>query len=119
MGDISDWIQSNWFELGSLLVQGAVLVTLGWFGRKLLRILSASYGQSEAARRLSPSNVAAQQRAIEQAYAPAAFEPDRQGSGGGTGTWPGFFAWLREPMGRGEIRSRNRVIRWFQEPMGS
>ena len=113
MGEMSDWIQSNWFELGSLLVQCAVLLTLAWFGRKLLRILSASY------RGLSPSNVAAQQRAIEQAYAPPAYEPDGQDSGGGTETWPGLIAWLREPMGRGEVLSRNRFIRWFQEPMGS
>ena len=31
MSEISDWIQSNWFELGSLLVQCAMLVTLAWF----------------------------------------------------------------------------------------
>ena len=28
MSEMSDWIQTNWFELGSILVQCAVLATL-------------------------------------------------------------------------------------------
>jgi hypothetical protein len=116
---MSDWIQSNWFELGSLMVQFAVLVTLAWFGRKLLRILSVSFGHSEALPRVSPSNVAVEQRVVEQEYAPPAFQPARQALARESRTWPGLIEWLREPIGNGGTYSRNRFIRWFQAPIGS
>lgn len=41
MGDILDFISSNWYELGSLLFQFAILAVAVSFGRKVLRILSA------------------------------------------------------------------------------
>jgi hypothetical protein len=121
MSEISDWIQSNWFELGSLLVQCAMLVTLAWFGRKLLRILSASFEHNEALRGLSPSKVVDEQQTAEPAhgFATPEFESAGQGSAGRTGTSPGLIAWLQEPMGSGGIHSSNRVIRWLQAPMGS
>jgi hypothetical protein len=41
MSDILDFIQSNWYELGSLAFQFAILAIVVSFGRKALRILSA------------------------------------------------------------------------------
>jgi hypothetical protein len=115
MSEISDWIQSNWFELGGLLVQCAVLATLAWYGRKVSRILMASYDQMEALRR----NVAAEQQITKQAFAPAGFERDEHGSGGVAAAWGDLITWLRAPMGSGRIGPRSRVIRWLQAPMGS
>ena len=119
MSEISDWIQNNWFELGSLLVQCALLATLAGFGRKLLRILAISYGQNEDLRRLSPPNVAAEQLTNKHAFATPEFESAGYGSGGVAAPWPGLIAWLQTPMGSGRIRPRSRVIRWLQAPIGS
>jgi hypothetical protein len=115
MSEMSDWIKSNWFELGSLLVQCAVLATLAWYGRKVLRILSASYDQLEALRR----NVAAEQKITEQAFALAGFEHTGDSSGGIAAAWRALITWLRAPMGSGGIGPSSRLKRWLQAPMGS
>jgi hypothetical protein len=44
MNELSDWIQANWFELGSLALQIATLASLVWFGRKAMAQLAR--GQS-------------------------------------------------------------------------
>ncbi len=119
MSEISDWIQSNWFELGSLLVQCALLATLAGFGSKLLRILATSHGQNEELRRLSLPNVGAEQPTSKQVFAAPEFESAGHDSGGVAAPWPGLIAWLQTPMGSGRIRSRSRVIRWLQDPIGS
>jgi hypothetical protein len=119
MSEISDWIQTNWLELGSFLIQCAVLATLGLYGRKVLRILTASYDQNEALRRLWLSNVAAEERITQQAFAPAAFERAGRASGGVAAAWRGLITWLQAPMGIGRIGPSRRVIRWLQAPMGS
>jgi hypothetical protein len=115
MSEISDWIQSNWFELVSLLVQCAVLATLAWYGRKVLRILLASYDQLEALRK----NVAAEHQITEQAFAPVRVERVGHGSGGVAAAWRDLIVWLRAPMGSGGIGPSSRVKRWLQAPMGS
>ena len=119
MSDISDWIQTNWFEMGSLLIQCAVLATLGLYGRKVLRILTASYDQNEALRRLWFSNVAAEERITQQAFAPAAFERAGRASGGVAAAWRDLITWLQAPMGSGGNGPTRRVMRWLQAPMRS
>lgn len=119
MNDLSDWIQSNWFELGSLLVQSAVLLTLAWYGRKVLRILAAPNNHSEAPRRLAPANFADEQPTTNEAFAAPQFESPRHASVEVAAPWPGLIEWLRTPMGSGGTRSNNRVIRWLQTPIGS
>ena len=119
MSELSDWIQSNWFELGSILVQCAVLATLAWYGRKVVSILVASYDQNEALRRPWLSNVAAEQRTTKQTFAPAGIERTGHGSGGVAAAWRDLLTWLQAPMGSGRIRPSRRVIRWLQAPMGS
>lgn len=115
MSEISDWIQSNWFEVGSLLVQCAVLATLAWYGRKVLRILLASYDQLEALRR----NVGAEHQITEQAFAPVRFEHVAHGSGGVAAACRDLITWLRAPMGSVGVGTSSRVKRWLQAPMGS
>ncbi len=119
MSELSDWIQSNWFELGSLLVQCAVLATLAWYGRKVLSILVASYDQNEALRRLWLSNAAAEQRITQQALAPTGFDRAGHNSGRVAAAWRGLITWLQGPMRSGRIRPSRKVIRWLQAPMGS
>ena len=38
MSDIIDFVQTNWYELGSLAVQLAILAIVVSFGRRILRI---------------------------------------------------------------------------------
>jgi hypothetical protein len=119
MNEIIDWILSYWFELGSLLIQCAVLVTLAWYGRKVLQILSDSNDQNEAPRRVSIPNVAAEQRMTQERVAPAGFEPPERGSAEVTAARRDFIAWLQAPMKSGGSGPRGRFMRWLQAPMGS
>jgi len=113
MSDISDWIQSYWFELGSLTTQLAILVVLVWYARKALRILSLPQGQAEAAADSSePSPVF------------TAMEPVAAGHGG--------VGRMLSPMPGSEgqpeataYRHRERtnpwhaIVKWLREPMNS
>ena len=49
MSDIIDFVQTNWYELGSLAVQLAILAIVVSFGRRILRILSIPLAASTAA----------------------------------------------------------------------
>ncbi|HEV2299891.1 MAG TPA: hypothetical protein VGR72_15405 [Candidatus Acidoferrales bacterium] len=49
MNDLLDFFQSNWYELGSLAFQFAILAVVVSFGRKALRILSAPLVASSVA----------------------------------------------------------------------
>jgi|GraSoi2013_100cm_1033763.scaffolds.fasta_scaffold11770_3 hypothetical protein len=95
MTQYSDWVQSNWFELGILFLLFATLVTVFWFARNILKTFRASQEQVGALLRLSFSDVV-------PAQAPAA-EVEVS------------VPILSEPSPRGP----NRLVRWFQAPMGS
>ena len=99
MIELSDWVQSNWFQLGSLLVQFGVLATIAWYGRGILRIIKA---WDEAQPRVALPEAA-----------------DERYERGLTSTWHSVVAWLQAPMGSGGPGSFRRVIRWLQAPMGS
>lgn len=49
MSDMISWIQSNWYELGNLAVQFAMLAVVVSYGRKALRILALPLTTSRAA----------------------------------------------------------------------
>ncbi len=117
MSEISDWIQSNWFQLGSFLVQCAILATLFWYGRKALGALQASQNQAEVPQEPSPSNEPGMRPTIQGAG--ALFGAGITGPAGGELADAGhnLISWLQEPMG--EVRAWRRVMRWFQAPMGS
>jgi hypothetical protein len=53
MNEIMNWMQSNWYEFGSLFAQFAFLFAGLWFGRKLLKTMRASQQQFGALLRLS------------------------------------------------------------------
>ncbi len=91
MSKMSDWLRSDWFELGSLLVQCAILVVLVWYARKALRTRTASQEQVEAL-----------QGSYLTQEAPAYTEPERAERGG------------KQP-----VPSWRRLIRWLGSPVGS
>jgi hypothetical protein len=53
MNEITNWMQSNWYALGSLLAQFAFLAAGVWFARKILRSLRATQQQFGALLKLS------------------------------------------------------------------
>jgi len=71
MSEMSDWFQNNWIDLARLFVQGAMLVAVVRYGRKLMATLRASQEQVGALLKLSVSNT------VEERPAPAP-EPARQ-----------------------------------------
>lgn len=101
----------DWFELGSLLVQCAMLATLAWYGRKILRTLTAFYEQNEAPQMPAPSNATVDRGA---ATAPIAYH-----AGGLASAWRDIVGWLQAPMARGSVAPWRRAITWFRAPIGS
>jgi hypothetical protein len=95
----SDWVQSNWFQLGSLLVQFGILATLAWYGRSILRIIRA---WDEAQPRVALPEAA-----------------DERYESGLASTWHGVAEWLQAPMGSSGSGPFRKAIRWLQAPMGS
>jgi len=53
MDQITNWMQSNWYELGSLVAQFTFLFAGLWFAQKILKTLRASQQQVGALLRLS------------------------------------------------------------------
>ena len=56
MDQITNWMQSNWYELGSLLAQFTFLFAGLWFAGKILRTMRATQQQMGALLRLSMSD---------------------------------------------------------------
>jgi hypothetical protein len=65
MSEMSDWFQNNWIDLARLFVQGAMLIAVVRYGRKLLATLRASQEQVGALLKLSVSD------AVDERPAPA------------------------------------------------
>ena len=126
MNEIYNWIQSNWYELGSLLFQGAIVLTLGWFGRTALRTMRASQEQVGALLKLTLSDASADrsqlggfaQRTAPSAPALAAGEGEEIRPSLVGGAWRGVGGWLQAPMGSG-VAPWRKVIKWLQAPAGS
>ncbi|GAC1622140.1 MAG: hypothetical protein NVS9B13_14540 [Candidatus Acidiferrum sp.] len=131
MSDAYDWMQGNWYELGSLMVQLGLLVAGVWFAGKILRTLRASQEQVGALLKLSVLDTAgerpAQPRIVERA---ARMEetvlrlPDRVPDRAEVGTETvaargGLLEWLRAPMTSGSTMHHGRVMRWLLAPSGS
>jgi hypothetical protein len=127
MSEVNDWMQSNWYELGSLLVQMGLLVAGVWFARKILRTLKASQEQVGALLKHSvldatverPAPAAIVERAA-RTEKPALTLPHREeGDAERVAARAGLLEWLRAPMESGSAAPRGRVMRWLQAPAGS
>jgi len=114
---MSDWIQTHWFELGSLMTQCAILVTIAWYGRKALRIVRAFQTRDETLEVLSPSHVAAEPT-IRRTFEPTpVLEGAEDDASGIAGVWGNLTGWLQAPMVSREDVPRGRVARWLHAPM--
>jgi hypothetical protein len=108
----SDWIQANWFELGILVILFAILATVVWFARNILRTLRASQEQVGALLRLSFSDVVPVQTPATEAPAPVLSEPMQHGPNR-------LVAWFQAPMSSGSVAPWRKILRWLQAPAGS
>jgi hypothetical protein len=118
MTQYSHWVQSNWFELGILVLLFATLVTVFWFARNILRTFRASQEQVGALLRLSFSDVVSEQAPAQAPAAEAEVSAPvlSQPSPGGPN---GLIRWFQAPMGSGSVAPLSRVRRWLQTPVGS
>jgi hypothetical protein len=141
MNEFSDWVRSYWFELGSLLFQGATLVALVWFGKSLLKILTASRAHVVAPERaMIPAAPSLERRVVQAPFGEAApseepimetpsyrgvvrglipmdsepaapQEPHAFGRPQHAGFWHGLIKWLNTPMGNAPVAWRRMVVR--------
>ena len=121
MGDLSNFLQDNWFELGSLIAQFGILAVIAWYARTQLRMPAASsHRRAEPAATLleSPDEFAPQEpvtagyggvgRMLSPMTAAPSLEavPASAGRAQRMGPWRAMIRWLRTPMTLGtRVRS--------------
>ena len=103
MSEISDWVVGNWFEVGTLLIQCAILATVVWYGSKMLRFLRPFFQYRDAFRQRLDLSV----------------PREAENAGETISVWHDLIRWLQAPMGSDMDGPFRRVIRWLQAPMGS
>lgn len=146
MTDFSTWMQSNWYELGSILAEFAFLIAGVWFARKILKTLRASQEQFGALLKLTLTDELAERAKLSGALhrSPSSVEADRPTpyvmaewpSPAETpalslpeskpqrsyvvAAWRGTVRWLQTPMHSSQGPSPLRkVARWLQAPARS
>jgi hypothetical protein len=122
MSDLSEWVQSYWFQLGSLLLQFATLITLGWFARRMLRIVTRSQERAESLHPASapptaPSTEAQPFSSGLRGLIPLDSDPSQSRAlaayvgSGSSGLWRSIVKWLNTPMGNAPVAWRRWEIR--------
>lgn len=125
MSDMIDWIQSYWYELGSLALQSAILAVVVSYGRKALKIMSVPLATSRAVSQAQVELLQDLQNLSETRGSRPPAEPKPAAYGGvgrmlspmpeapagshaetavlarreGISPWHALKAWLRTPMG--------------------
>jgi len=115
MGDLSDFLQDNWFELGSLIAQFGILAVIAWYARTKLKSPVDSHRQVESSATLSePPEEFALQEPVSTAY---------QGVGRMLSPMPAAASLDPVPTPAGhwpQHTSRCRtMIRWLRAPITS
>jgi hypothetical protein len=126
MSDMFDWIQSYWYELGSLAIQFAILAVAVSYGRKALRLLSAPLAASRAASQAQVELLQDLENLAETREPRPAAEP-RATVYGGVGRM--LSAMPEAPAGseaervaaarRERISPFDALVAWLQTPMGN
>ena len=122
MTQFSDWIQANWFECGILVVLSAILATVVWFARSILKSLRASQEQVGALLRLSFSDVLPVPAASQQSNATPAPALQERAPSGPNPLVVGarnLVNWLNAPMSRRSASPWRKAVRWLQAPARS
>lgn len=113
MGTLSDFLQDNWFELGSLIAQFGILAVIAWYVRMKLSIAATTSHQEveQAATTSKPPEEFVPREPAKASYGgvgrmlsplPAAPSPDTVAVSTErvlrTTPWRGMIRWLRTPM---------------------
>src|SRR5437660_566794 len=136
MNEFTVWLQSNWYEMGTLLSEFVFLAAGIWFARKILKTLRASQEQVGALLKLSVSGtIAERQPANAGAERPLAAAspywltpsevlpaPQQETSPSDPSSLTvarhGVVDWLKTPMRTGGVAPWRKAIRWLQSPAG-
>jgi hypothetical protein len=136
MNEFSTWIQSNWYALGNLLLQGAFLTAAIWFARDVLKNMRASQEQIGALLKLSMTGALTDRHSatdIERPFASASPywltpqeispaplpEPIENGPSRWAVALHSVTVWLQTPMSTGEVTPWRKAIKWLQAPARS
>ena len=137
MTDFGDWLQSNWYQLGSFFIQIGFLFAAVWFANRILKTLRASQEQVGALLKLSVSGSSVERqveapvpsRVTEASpywLAPNLSQPvtthpvQEENPIHLASSGPGVAGWLKTPMRITDGHSSfHRVLRWLQSPAHS
>ena len=136
MNEFTAWIQSNWYELGTLLGEVVFLAAGIWFARKILRTLRASQEQVGALLKLSVTGAVAERQSssavAERPFAsaspywltpseipPAGSQEPPESRPARSALGHSLVVWLNTPMSNGGVAPWRRAIRWLQSPAGT
>jgi hypothetical protein len=137
MNEFSTWMQTNWYALGNLLLQGAFLTAAVWFAREILRTNRASQEQIGALLKLSITGALSERHsasaASERSFATASpywltppeispaplSEPIEAGPSRWAVAAHRLIVWLQTPMRTGEVTPWRKAIKWLQAPARS
>jgi hypothetical protein len=119
MTEFSDWIQSNWFELGILVILCAILTVLVWFAQNILKTLRAWQEQVGALLKLSLSEVVPLPGAAAEKDILTVPEGRERGPNPLAISARKLIGWLEAPMGSGGAGPWRKALRWLQAPAGS
>jgi hypothetical protein len=112
MGYLFDFLQDNWFELGSLIAQFGILVVIAWYARMKLRVPTTSHREVEPAAMTpeSPEEFVPREAAtaryggVGRMLSPMPAVPSLEAVPSSaervqvTNPWRGMIRWLRTPM---------------------
>jgi hypothetical protein len=147
MSDFSSWIQTNWYGLGSFLVELAFLSAGVWFARNILKMMRSFQEQVGALLKLTITPPAERDSSQASAHAngrssfaeaspywltpsetqPAVLSASTESGPGRlavawhqiASTWHGTVVWLKQPMTSSEVGTWHRFIAWLQTPAGN
>jgi|SRR5690348_4210176 hypothetical protein len=143
MGDVNAWIQTNWQELGTFLVEVAFLIAAVWFAHNILKALRAfqeqigallkltitpSAGEREAPQTSARSNLAetspywltpSESQGGQTEQTAEVREPIESGPSWIVRAWGGVIAWMTTPMKSAHVGAWHRVVNWLRSPARS
>lgn len=145
MSGISSWLQTNWRELSSFLVEIAFLIAAVWFARNILKTLRAFQEQIGALLRLTIAPADAAREALREgvraksnlgeaspywltptetrnagdAENVALSEPAASGPSWMVRAWHSAVLWMNAPMISAEAGTWHRLMNWLRTPAGT